>query len=323
MKQLMMAAAFAATTLAGDVYAAERYPSKPIRFVVPFAPGGSTDLLARFLAQHLAAPLLGQTVVVDNRAGAGGVVGAEIAARAPADGYTIMLGSAGPLTINPNIRDKTPYDTLRDFAPITLATVSPFTLVVHPGSPAKTVKELIALAKAKPGELNYGSAGNGSVGHFSTEQFMALTGIKLLHVPYKGAGPAVTDLLGGRLNLMFENLPTILPHVRSGKLRMLAVGTKQRSALAPEFPTVAEEGVPGYDSATVFGVLAPAKTPVAVIARLNGEMVKILRSAEGKAALAARGLEAVGSTPQDYAAQIKDEYVRYGRIAKAASIRLD
>lgn len=327
MKKSMIAAVVAAATWSGGalfstVYAADAYPSKPIRFVVPFAPGGSTDLLARFLAQHLGAPL-GQTVVVDNRAGAGGVVGAEIAARAPADGYTIVLGSAGPLTINPNIRDKTPYDTLRDFEAITLATVSPFTLVVHPGSPAKTVKELIALAKSKPGELNFGSAGNGSVGHFSTEQFMALTGIRLVHVPYKGAGPAVTDLLGGRLNLMFENLPTILPHVRSGKLRMLAVGTKQRSALAPEFPTIAEEGVPGYDSATVFGVLAPAKTPPAAISLLNREMVKILKSAEGKAALAARGLEAVGSTPQEYRAQIKDEYTRYGRIAKAANIKLD
>lgn len=322
MKTFLIAAAVAMTAASGSTAVAQNYPSKPIRFVVPFAPGGSTDLLARFLAQHLAAPL-GQSVVVDNRAGAGGVVGAEIAARAPADGYTIVLGSAGPLTINPNVRDKTPYDTLRDFEPVTQATISPFTLVVHPGSPAKTVRELIALAKAKPGELNFGSAGNGSVGHFSTEQFMALTGIKLVHVPYKGAGPAVTDLLGGRLNLMFENLPTILPYVRAGKLRMLAVGTKQRSALAPEFPTIAEEGVPGYDSATVFGVLAPAKTPSAIITRLNREMVKILRSTEGKSALAARGLEAVGSTPQEYRAQIRDEYTRYGRIAKAVGIKLD
>ncbi len=300
----------------------QSYPAKPIRFVVPFAPGGSTDLLARFLAQQLTTAL-GQTVVVDNRAGAGGVMGAEMTARAPADGYTVMLGSAGPLTINPNIRDKTPYDTLRDFAPITLATVSPFTLVVHPASPVKNVKELIALAKAKPGELNFGSAGNGSVGHFSTEQFMTLTGTKLVHVPYKGAGPAVTDLLGGRLNLMFENLPTIIPHVRSGKLRLLGVGTLQRSALAPEFPTIAEEGVPGYDSATVFGVLAPAKTPPAIIGKLNAEMVKILKSAQGKTALAERGLEVVGSTPQEYGAQIKDEFTRYGRIAKAAGIRVD
>jgi len=323
MRKSLITAGLAALLLAPSVQAQTgNYPNRPLRFIVPFAPGGSTDLLARFLAQHLAAPL-GQTVVVDNRAGAGGVLGAELAARAPVDGYTIMLGSAGPLTINPNIRDKTPYDPLNDFAPITLATVSPFTLVVHPGSPAKTVKELIAMAKAKPGFLNFGSAGNGSVGHFSTEQFMAMTGIKLVHVPFKGAGPAVTDLLAGRLDMMFENLPTILPHVRSGKLRLLAVGTRQRSALAPEFPTVAEEGVPGYDSATVFGVLAPAKTPPAVIARLNKDMVAILKSVDAKSALAARGLEAVGSTPQEYGAQIKDEFVRYGRIAKAANIRLD
>jgi tripartite-type tricarboxylate transporter receptor subunit TctC len=322
MRNTLIAAGLAALMLAPAVQAQANYPNRPLRFIVPFAPGGSTDLLARFLAQQLAAPL-GQTVVVDNRAGAGGVLGAELAARAPADGHTILLGSAGPLTINPNIRDKTPYDPLRDFAPVTLATVSPFTLVVHPGSPAKTVKELIALARAKPGLLNFGSAGNGSVGHFSTEQFMAMTGVKLVHVPFKGAGPAVTDLLAGRLDLMFENLPTILPHVRSGKLRLLAVGTRQRSALAPEFPTVAEEGVPGYDSATVFGVLAPARTPPAVIARLNRELVTILQSAESRAALAARGLEAVGSTPQDYAAQLRDEFVRYGRIAKAANIRLD
>ncbi len=321
MRTVVIAAAlgFAIVTPAAS---GQSYPAKPIRFVVPFAPGGSTDLLARFLAQQLTTAL-GQTVVVDNRAGAGGVMGAEMTARAPADGYTVMLGSAGPLTINPNIRDKTPYDTLRDFAPITLATVSPFTLVVHPASPAKNVKELIALAKAKPGELNFGSAGNGSVGHFSTEQFMTLTGTKLVHVPYKGAGPAVTDLLGGRLNLMFENLPTIIPHVRSGKLRLLGVGTLQRSALAPEFPTIAEEGVPGYDSATVFGVLAPAKTPPAIIGKLNAEMVKILKSAQGKTALAERGLEVVGSTPQEYGTQIKDEFTRYGRIAKAAGIRVD
>ncbi len=319
---LLLPALLLPTTAQSQGQIPANYPNRPLRFIVPFAPGGSTDLLARFLAQQLTVPL-GQVVVVDNRAGAGGVLGAELAARAPADGYTMVLGSAGPLTINPNIRDRTPYDPLNDFAPITLATVSPFTLVVHPGSPAKSVRELIALAKAKPGLLNYGSAGNGSVGHFSTEQFMAMTGLKLVHVPFKGAGPAVTDLLAGRLDLMFENLPTILPHVRSGKLRLLAVGTKQRSALAPEFPTVAEEGVPGYDSATVFGVLAPAKTPAAVIARLNRDMVAILKSADGKSALAARGLEAIGSTPQDYAAQIRDEYVRYGRIAKAANIRLD
>jgi tripartite-type tricarboxylate transporter receptor subunit TctC len=302
--------------------AAQSYPSKPIRFVVPFAPGGSTDLLARMLSRHLTESL-GQPVVVDNRAGAGGVIGAEIASRAPADGYTIVLGSPGPLTINPNLLARVPYDTLRDFAPIALATISPFTLVVHPSTPAQSVKELLALARAKPGQLNYGSAGNGSVGHFSAEQFKALARVDLVHVPYKGAGPAVGDLLGGRLNLMFENLPTIIPYVRSGKLRMLAVGTKARSALVPEVPTIAESGVPGYESSTAFGVLAPAKTPAAIVSRLNREIVAALKSPEMKERLTNQGLEAVGGTPQQYAAHLKEELAKYGRLVKAAGIKIE
>lgn len=303
------------------VAAAQQYPVRPIRFIVPFAPGGSTDLLARFLAPRLT-EALGQTVVVDNRGGAGGVIGAELAARAPADGYTIVLGSPGPLTINPNLQ-RVPYDTLRDFAPITLATISPFTLVVHPSVPVSSVKDLLALAKAKPGQLNYGSAGNGSVGHFSSEQFKALAGVDIVHVPYKGAGPAVADLVGGRLHLMFENLPTILTHVRAGKLRLLAVGTKTRSALVPEYPTVAEAGVPGYESSTAFGVLAPARTPPAIIARLNQETVKALQTADLKEKLSGLGLEAVGGTPQQYTQHLRDELAKYGRIVKAAGIKLD
>jgi tripartite-type tricarboxylate transporter receptor subunit TctC len=302
--------------------AAQGYPVKPIRFVVPFAPGGSTDLLARMLSRHLMESL-GQPVVVDNRAGAGGVIGAELAARAPADGYTIVLGSPGPLTINPNLLSKVPYDTLRDFSPIALATISPFTLVLHPSTPANSVKDLLALARAKPGQLNYGSAGNGSVGHFSAEQFKALAGVDLVHVPYKGAGPAVGDLLGGRLQLMFENLPTILPYVRSRKLKLLAVGTRARSALVPEYPTIAEAGVPGYESSTAFGVLAPAKTPATVINRLNREIVAALHSAEMKERLSNQGLEAMGGTPQQYAAHLKEELAKYGRIVKAAGIKID
>jgi tripartite-type tricarboxylate transporter receptor subunit TctC len=301
---------------------AQQYPTKPIRFIVPFAPGGSTDLLARMLAQRLPEPL-GQPVVVDNRGGAGGVIGAELAARAPADGYTLMLGSPGPLTINPNLQAKLPYDSLRDFSPVTLATISPFVLVVHPSVAAASVKELLALARAKPGQLNYGSAGNGAVNHFSAEQFKALARVDLVHVPYKGAGPAVLDLVGGRLHLMFENLPTVLAHVRSGKLRMLAVGTKARSALVPDSPTIAEAGVPGYESSTAFGVLVPARTPAAVVTRLNQETMKLLRGAEMKERLLAQGLEPVGSTPAEYAAHLKEELARYGRIAKAAGIRSD
>jgi tripartite-type tricarboxylate transporter receptor subunit TctC len=301
---------------------AQSYPSKPVRFVVPFAPGGGTDSLARLLAQRLS-ETLGQPVVVDNRGGAGGIIGAEIAAKAPPDGYTIVLGSPGPMTINPNLLSRLPYDTLRDFAPITLATISPFILVLHPSVPANSVKELVALARAKPGQLNYGSGGNGSVAHFSAEQFRALTHISLVHVPYKGAGPAVIDLVAGRLQFMFENLPTVLPHIRSGRIKALAVGTKARSVLLPESPTMIEAGVPGFEASTAFGVLAPAKTPAAIISRLNREIVKILQRADTRDWLLAQGLEPVGGTPQQYSAHLKEELAKYGRIVKAAGIKAD
>jgi tripartite-type tricarboxylate transporter receptor subunit TctC len=300
---------------------AQQYPARPIRFICPFAPGGGTDVLARLLAQSLM-ETLGQPVIVDNRPGAGGVIGAEIAAKSPADGYTIVLGSPGPLTINPNLQ-RVPYDTLRDFAPVTLATISPFVLVLHPSTPAGSVKELIALAKSKPGQLNYGSAGTGSVSHFSSEQFKALAGVNIAQIPYKGAGPAIIDLLAGRLHFMFENLPTVITHVRGGKLKLLAVGTKTRSKIVPEYPTVAEAGVPGYESSTAFGVLAPAKTPAAAITRLNRELANILKSPGMQEKMAAQGVEAVGGTPQQYAAHLKEELAKYGRIVKAAGIKPD
>jgi tripartite-type tricarboxylate transporter receptor subunit TctC len=301
---------------------AQNFPSRPIRFIVPFAPGGGTDQLARMLAQRLSESF-GQPVVVDNRGGAGGIIGAEIAAKAPADGYTLVLGSPGPMTINPSLLPRLPYDTLRDFAPITLATISPFILVLHPSVPANSVKELVALARAKPGQLSYGSGGNGSVAHFSAEQFRALTHISLVHVPYKGAGPAVIDLVAGRLQFMFENLPTVLPHIRSGKIRALAVGTKTRSVLLPESPTMVEAGVPGFEASTAFGVLSPAKTPAPIVGRLNQEIVRILHSPDIRERLLAQGLEPAGGTPQQYSAQLKEELVKYGRIVKAAGIKAD
>ena len=314
-------AAVLALVLSGAA-TAQTYPGKPVRLIVPFAPGGGTDILGRLLCQRLAESM-GQPFLVDNRGGAGGIIGAELAAKSPPDGYTLLLGSPGPLAINPALQARMNYDSLRDFAPITLATISAFTLVVHPSLPVKSVRELVALAKAKPGQLNYGSGGNGSVAHFSVEQFKSLAGINVVHVPYKGSSPSLTDLVAGQLQLTMENMPVTLPHVRSGRLRMLAVGTKTRSAFAPEQPTMAEAGVPGYESSTAFGVLAPAKTSSSIIGLLNAELVKALRSPELKEKLTGLGMEAVGGTPEQYSAHIKEELVKYARIVKAAGIKAD
>jgi len=301
--------------------AAQDYPAKPIRLIVPFGPGGGTDLIARTLSPRLT-EALGQSVVVDNRAGAGGVIGADLVAKALPDGYTLMMGTPGPLTINPALLAKLPY-ALTDFAPVTLTTISPFMLVVHPAVNAKTVKDLIALAQAKPNALNFGSAGNGSVAHLAGEQFKALAGVQITHVPYKSGGQSLIDLLGGQLQLVIDNLPTVLPQVRLGKLRGLAVGTKKRSALVPEYPTMVEAGVAGYEATTASGVLVPAKTPRAIIARLNRELDGIVRNAEVKERFFAQGLEVVGGTPEHYAQHLGDELKLNTRIIKAAGIRAE
>ena len=300
---------------------AQNYPDKPIRLIVPFGPGGGTDLIARTLSPRLT-EALGRSVVVDNRAGAGGVIGADLVAKALPDGYTLMMGTPGPLTINPALLAKLPY-ALTDFAPISLTTISPFMLVVHPAVNARTVKELIALAQAKPNSLNFGSAGNGSVAHLAGEQFKALAGVQITHVPYKGGGQSLIDLLGGQLQLVIDNLPTVLPQVRLGKLRGLAVGTPKRSALVPEYPTLVEAGVPGYEATTASGVLAPANTPRAIIARLNRELDGITRNAEVKERFFAQGLEVVGGTPEQYAQHLRDELLLNTRIIKAAGIKAE
>ncbi|HTE15813.1 MAG TPA: tripartite tricarboxylate transporter substrate binding protein, partial [Burkholderiales bacterium] len=289
---------------ASPVSQAQNYPVKAVRLVVPFAPGGGTDLVARTLAQRLT-EALGHTFVVENRGGAGGVIGADMVAKAPPDGYTLVMGTPGSMTINPNLTAKMPYDTLRDFAPISLATISPFVLTVHPSLPVKNLKAFIALAKAQPGRLNYGTSGNGSVAHLSTEYLKSLARIDLVHVPYKGSSLALTDTLAGQLQVLFDNLPVVQPHVRTGKLRLMGVGTQQRSALIPGAPTIAESGVPGYEASTAFGVMAPAQTPPAVVNRLSQEIMRILQSAEIKDRLATQGLEAVGSTPQQYEAHLR------------------
>ena len=314
----LLAAAFG--TLLASSAMAQQYPTKPVRLVVPFAPGGGTDLVARAIAQRVT-ETLGQAVIVDNRAGAGGVIGAEYVAKASPDGYTLLMGTPGAMTINPNLRVKTPYDIAKDFAPVSLATISPFVLSVHPSVPAKSVKELIAIARSRPGQLNYGSAGQGSVAHLATEQFKSLTKVDVVHVPYKGSNPAVTSFIGGQLELMFENQPTILPHIQSGRVRGLAVGTVVRSELLPQLPTMREAGVADYEASTAFGVLAPARTPDAIVARLHREIAGALKSAEMKGSLAKQGLEAVGSTPEQYASHLREESARYARLIKLVGLK--
>jgi len=311
----------ALVAVAAPLATAQTFPVKPIRFVVPFAPGGGTDLLARAIGQRLT-DVLGQPVVVDNRAGAGGVIGADLVAKAAPDGYTIVLGSPGPLTINPNLRPSIPY-RLKDFAPITLATISPFVLVVNPALGVASVKELIALAKAKPGALNFGSGGNGSVAHLAGEQFKALAGVQITHVPYKGSNPSIIDLIGGQLQLVIDNLPVLVLHVRSGRLKALALGTRKRSVLLPEVPTMIEAGVPGYQASTAFGVLAPAGTPRAIMARLNREIVTILRAPDLIERFAGLGLEAVGSTPEEYAEHLRAELAQYSKLIKSIGLKLE
>lgn len=298
------------------------YPSKSVRLVVPFAAGGGTDLVARTLAPRLTETLK-QVFVVENRGGAGGVIGADLVAKAPPDGYTLVMGTPGSMTINPNLTAKMPYDTLRDFAPVSLATISPFVLTVHPSLPVRNLREFIALAKAQPGRLNYGTSGNGSVSHLSTEYLKVLAGIDLVHVAYKGSSLALTDTLAGQLQVLFDNLPVVQPHIRTGKLRLMGVGTQQRSALIPTAPTIAESGLPGFEASTAFGVLAPARTPVEIVTRLSQEIVRILQTPDVRDRLASQGLEAVGSSPQQYEAQLRAELIKYARIVKSAGIKVD
>ena len=298
---------------------AQEYPTKSIRFIVPFPPGGGTDITARAVSTGLT-EALGHAVVIDNRAGAGGVIGADMAAKAPPDGYTILLGSPGPMTINPNL-GPVPYDVMKDFSPITLVTISPFLLLVNPAVPVKSVRELIALAKAKPNTLNFGTAGVGSTAHLAGEQFKAISGVQIVHVPYKGASQSLIALLSGEAQIGVESLPVVLTHIRSGKLRTLAVGTTTRSPIVPEYPTMQEAGVPGYEQTTASGVLAPAKTPAFVISKLNTEIRKILQKQEVKDQLVKLGTQALGGTPEQYAEHLRNEFAMYARVIKAAGIK--
>jgi tripartite-type tricarboxylate transporter receptor subunit TctC len=298
------------------------YPTRPVRMIVPFPPGGGNDLLARSISQPLS-QLIGQQVVVDNRGGAGGQIGAELAATAAPDGYTIFLGSIGNLAFLPVLQARLPYDPVRDFAPVALLATSPFILVLNPTVPAKSVKELIALAKAKPGQLNYGSSGSGSSLHMTGELFKLATGTDITHVPYKGTAPALIDLLSGQVQMLFSTMPSVVPHVKAGKLRGLGVSSTKRSETLPDVPTIAEAGVPGFEVLNWQGIVVPKKTPDAIIQKLNRALLEALKSPETIKALANQGLDAAGGTPGEFGALIKSEIEKYGKVAKAANLRLE
>ena len=302
--------------------AADAYPAKPVRFVVAFPPGGGTDIIARAIAQKLA-ERIAQQVVVDNRLGAGGNIGTDIVAKSAPDGYTMLMGSAGPLAINASLFGKMPFDPIKDLAPVTLAASTPNVLVVHPSLRAATVKELIALAKARPGEINFASSGHGTPAHLAGELFNSMAGVKMVHVPYKGAAPALADLLGGQVQLMFSTMPPALPHVKDGKLRALAVTSAKRSPAAPDIPTLDEIALPGFEANTWHGVVVPAGTPATIVARLNREIVAILHLPDVVERFSSQGAEALGSTPEEFAAYIRSETLKWAKVVRDSGAKAE
>ena len=315
-------AASLAAALAPVAFAQPAYPTKPILIVVPFPPGGTTDILARAAAQKMTEAWKEQAVV-DNRPGAGGNIGAELVARSPADGYTLLMGTVGTHAINASLYAKMPYDHVKDFAPVILVAAVPNVLVVHPSVPATTVAELIAYAKANPGKLNFASSGSGTSIHLAGELFKVMAGVQMTHVPYKGSAPAIADLLGGQVQLMFDNLPSALPQIRAGKLRALAVTSSQRAAALPDVPTIAESGLPGYEASSWFGLLAPAGTPADIVAKINGEVARWLASPEAKEKLLAQGANAAGGTPEDFARHIATETAKWQKVVRESGAKVD
>jgi tripartite-type tricarboxylate transporter receptor subunit TctC len=297
---------------------AQSYPAKPVRIIVPSSTGGAVDGLARLVAQI--SPSLGQQVIADNRPGANGAIGLELAARSPPDGYTLVLGFLGPLAVNPGLYKKLPYDPLKDFAPITLVAESPLLIVAHPSLPARSVGDLIQFAKARPGQVTYGTGGTGTGGHLTVELFRITAGVDLLHVPYKGVGPALTDVLAGHISLMASSPISSQPHVKAGRLRGLAVTGRARSPALPQVPTMIESGLANFESTTWFGILAPAGTPAAIVSRLNSEINNLLRQPEVRAQVGRRGADPAGNTPDEFAAHIKAEIAKWAKVIKAAKI---
>jgi tripartite-type tricarboxylate transporter receptor subunit TctC len=322
-RNLALAVIFGAgTTLFAGLTPGQNYPAKPIRLVVPQPPGGGNDTIARMIGQKLAVALK-QQVAVDNRAGAGGLIGADIAAKAAPDGYTLLLGNVAALAIIPNVQKKMPYDALKDFAPISLIASAPLLVVVHPSLPVNSIKQLIALARAKPGQLNYASNGIGSSTHLATEMFKQMAKCDLVHVPYKGLGPAATDLLSGQVQLMFSSAVAMMPHAKSGRLRAIAMTGAKRSAAIPDIPTVAEAGVPDYESGSWYGILAPAGTPRAIVDLLSQEIAAAVRSPDITDRLVAEAVIPVGGTPAEFASHIQKEFTRIGHVIKSSGARFE
>jgi tripartite-type tricarboxylate transporter receptor subunit TctC len=319
----LKAIALAASLLsASTLVAAQGYPERPIRVLLPVPGGGTPDVLARTVTPGMA-ELLGQSLVIDNRGGAGGRIAAELAARAAPDGYTLFLTSPGALTIVPHVSRKVPYDALRDFAPISLISTGPFLLLTHPAVPVKSVKDLVAAAKAEPGKLLYSSAGNGTANHLAMEQFKYAAGVNFTHVPYKGAPQAVTDLVAGRVNVTMNSIAPVLAHIKSGRLQPLGVAALKRSPLLPDVPTISEAGVPNFESGSWLGLLAPAKTPKAILTRLSEVAVKAVHAPDVRSRLEAQGAEPAGSTSAEFAAQIRREYELNAKIVKIAGVKVD
>jgi tripartite-type tricarboxylate transporter receptor subunit TctC len=302
--------------------AAQIYPAKPIRLIVPYPPGGPTDLVGRSIGQKLT-EAWGQQVVVENRAGAASVVGTEVAARSAADGYTLLLGTSAGFCINPALGGKMPYDAERDFAPISLVVINPQILVVHPSLPVHSVKSLVALAKSRPGQINYASVGNASPQHLGMEMLKSMTGIDMVHVPYKGTVPAITDILAGNVSLMFNSMPSVLPQAKAGKLRGIAVGSAKRSAAAPDIPTVAEAGVPGFEYVTWYGLFAPAGTSRDIVSRLNAQIAKILSDPEIATRFASQGAEPASNSPEQLAQYRRAEFERWRKLIAEMKLRVE
>lgn len=322
MKTILMAVILLLAGSGAGHVLAQQYPAKPIRMIIGFPPGGGTDIVGRIVAQRLSENL-GQQILPDNRGGASGQIAAELTAKAPPDGYTVMMAHIAAISILPSLYPRMPYDAARDFAPISLVAIGPNLLVVHPSVPARSVKELVALAKARPGQLHYASPGAGTVQHLAAELFKLQAKVDMLHVPYKGSGQSIVDLVAGHVHLDFDSVPPVLPHVRSGRLRALAVTTEKRFSILPDIPTVTEGGVTGFDMSTWWGLVAPAAVSKEIIARLQSEIVKVLRQPDVKEKIAFAGADTVGNTADQFGAFIRAETAKYARIVKEAKIKIE